>query len=501
MESLFMKKNETLRFELLKELLYAPNGVSTKDMMKKFTISSKTFYRYKQKLNDDLNHVFPYQQVKIRKIKLLYMINLADSLTFSYVIDSMRLYYIKHSQRFSILAALLKRHYVSVESLAQDLSLSPSHVYSNLKQLKNLLSPFHLKISFAPTLYQTNIIGEEKNIRVLGFILFWIIFKGLEWPFEKTPSAYQTMPIVVDDERLSFSQKNRIRYFQNATFWRMLYRKESLTLSGEFMDYLRFFEQESPTLLFSELDHVDLDSIDVKSEAYFFGFLSRFLVANIDSDEEKKRIAQHFINSELPIALLTTKILNKLLLAYNVKLTSDNYLKNYYLLIINLLYIRYIGIDFRRFLVNDSVESKAKWFAPNEDSYRSFVKEAMVSEPLLKKYMKPGFISLMAKFFHSILKSAEKEAKLLIFIQHSPNNFIYDFIKNNLLIIFGDSTLGFTFDADKADIIISDSYELEQTNVCSFHFEHSHDPETWKALILFVSGKIYALHNPQLKQS
>ncbi|EOH96133.1 hypothetical protein UAY_03043 [Enterococcus moraviensis ATCC BAA-383] len=495
-----MKKNEALRFELLKELLYAQNGVTTKEMMKKFTISSKTFYRYKQKLNDDLNTVFLQRQVKIRKSKLFYKIELADSLTFSYVIDSMRLYYIKNSQIFSILAALLRRHYVSVESLAQDLSLSPSHVYSNLKRVKNLLSPFHLKISFAPTLYQTNIIGEEKNIRVLGFILFWIIFKGLEWPFEKTPLTYQTLPIAVEDERLSFSQKNRIRYFQNVTFWRILYRKEHLSLREEFMDYLRFFEQESPTFLFSKLDHIDFESIDVKSESYFFGFLSRFLVANIDSDEEKKNIAEHFINSELPIALLTSKILNKLLLAYNVKLTSDNYLKNYYLLIINLLYIRYVGVDFRRFLVNDSVESKAKWFSPNEDSYRSFVKESLVTEPLLKKYMKPGFISLMAKFFHSILKSAEKEAKLLIFIQHSPNNFIYDFVKNNLLIIFGDSTLDFTFDANEADIIISDSFELEQSNDRSFHFEHSHDPESWKALILFISGKIYALHNPKLEQ-
>lgn len=499
MESLFMKKNEALRFELLKELLYAQNGVSTKEMMKKFAISSKTFYRYKQKLNDDLNTVFLQQQVKIKKRKLVYMVELADSLTFSYVIDSMRLYYIKNSQIFSILAALLRRHYVSVESLAQDLSLSPSHVYSNLKRVKNLLSPFHLKISFAPTLYQTNIIGEEKNIRVLGFIIFWIIFKGLEWPFEKTPRTYQTLPIAVDDDRLSSSQKSRIRYFQNITFWRILYRKEHLELPEEFMAYLRFFEQESPTFLFSNLDHIDLDAIDVKSEAYFFGFLSRFLVANIDSDEEKKKIAEHFINSELPIALLASKILNKLLLSYNVKLTSDNYLKNYYLLIINLLYIRYIGVDFRRFLVNDSVESKAKWFSPNEDSYRSFVKESLVTEPLLKKYMKPGFISLMAKFFHSILKSAEKDATLLVFIQHSPNNFIYDFIKNNLLIIFGDSTLDFTFDATEADIIISDSFELEQSNARSFHFEHSHDPETWKALVLFVSGKIYALHNPKLE--
>lgn len=501
MESLFMKKNETLRFELLKELLYAKNGVTTKDIMKKFTISSKTFYRYKQKLADDLNTAFPNQQVKIRKRKLHYIIELADSLTFSYVIDALRLYYIKHSQRFSILAALLKRHYVSVESLAQDLSLSPSHVYSNLKRIRNLLAPFHLNISFAPTLYQTNIIGEEKNIRVLGFILFWIIFKGLEWPFEKTPSAYQTLPLVIDDERLSYSQKNRLRYFQNVTFWRMLYRKQSLSLSEEFMAYLRFFEQEAPTFLFSELNHADLDAIDTKSEAYFFGFLSRFLVANVDSDKEKKSIAQHFINSELPIALLTTKILNKLLLSYNVRLTSDNYLKNYYLVIINLLYIRYIGVDFRRFLVNDSAESKAKWFSPDEDSYRLFVNEALVTEPLLKKYMKPGFISLMAKFFQSILKSAEKEAKLLVFIQHSPNNFIYDFIRNNLLTIFGDSTLDFTFDANEADIIISDSFESEQTNVRSFHFEHSHDPETWSALILFISGKIYALHNPQLKQS
>jgi hypothetical protein len=500
MESLFMKKNEKLRFELLKQLLYAKNGITTYKITKQLTLSSKSFYRNKQKLNDDLKLVFPNQQVQIKKKKLVYVIEFNDSLTVSYIVDSMKLYYIKNSQKFSVLAALLKRHYVSVEALAQDLNLSPSHVYSNLNYLKIILAPFNLKISFASKLYQTNILGEEKNIRVLGFILFWIVFKGLAWPFEKTPSIYQTLPIAVNDERLSFSQKKRIRYFQNVTFWRVLYRKESLSLSDEFMEYLSFFEMTSPTQLFSELKQVDLESIDEKSESYFFGFLSRFLVANIDSDEEKISIAQRFINSDLPIAVLTTKILNRLLLSYDVKLSKENYLKNYYLLIVNLLYIRNIGVDFRQFLVDDSHESKAKWFSPNESSYRLFVKESLVAEPLLKKHMKPGFVSLMAKFFHSILKSAKKEAKLLIFIQHSPNNFIYDFIKNNLLIIFGDSTLEFTFDSTKADVIISDSFESEQTNMNSFHLEHSHDPESWKALILFISDKIYSLHNPQFKQ-
>lgn len=500
MESLFMKKNESLRFELLKQLLYAQNGATTQEMMKKFAISSKTFYRYKQKLTDDLNHVFTQKQVKILKRKLVYNIELEDSLTFSYVIDSMRLYYIKNSQKFAILAALLKRHYISVEALAQDLNLSPSHVYSNLNYLKNILSPFNLDISFSPSLYQTNILGEEKNIRVLGFILFWIVFKGLEWPFEKTPSTYQTLPVAIDDTRLSFSQKNRIRYFQNVTYWRVLYRKENVALPEEFTDYLAYFEHQAPTNLFSHLQKIESDQINLQDEAYFFGFLSRFLVANIDSSEDKEIIATNFMHSELPLAKLTTKILNQLVLFYDVRLTNRNYLENYYLLLIHLLYIRYIGIDFRSFLADDSTDSKGRWFSPDEASYRLFVKNTLLTEPLLKKYMKPGFISLMAKFFQSILKGAENDTKLLIFIQHSPNNFIYDFIKNNLLIIFGNTTLDFTFESDKADVIISDAFEAEQVNQRTFHFEHSHDPDTWRALILFISGKIYSLHNSLFKQ-
>lgn len=495
METIFMKKNETLRFELLKQLLYAKKGSTTQQMMDSFNISSKTFYRYKKQLSDDLNTVFTQGQVTIKKKKLFYIIELAPSLTFSYVLDSMRLYYIRISQKFSILEALLKRHYISVEALAQDLNLSPSHVYSNLMFLNKLLRPFDLTISFSPSIYKTNFQGAELNIRVLGFVLFWNVFKGLEWPFEKTPSSYQTLPLAVNAQRLSPSQQARLRYFQNVTYWRVLYRKESLTLSQEFMSYLTYFESVGPTKLFSNLENVELERVNQTDEAYFFGFLSRFLIANIDSAEERQTIAQALIQSKLPLAELTTRILDKLLTTYKVKLSPSSYLENFYLLIISLIYIRFIGINFRKFLVDDTTDSKAKWFSADESSYRFFVKETLLKEPLLRKHMNAGLISFMAKFFHSILKSGEREAKLKIFIQHSINHFIYDFIKNNLLTIFGDSTLEFTFDVKDADVIISDAYEGEESNEKTFHFEHSHDQSSWRELILFISGKIYTLRN------
>ncbi|EOH97103.1 hypothetical protein UAW_01585 [Enterococcus haemoperoxidus ATCC BAA-382] len=495
METIFMKKNETLRFELLKQLLYAKSGATSQQMMDFFTLSSKTFYRYKKQLSDDLNTVFPQGDVTIQKKKLLYVIELAPSLTFSYVLDSMRLYYIRISQKFSILEAVLKRHYISVEALAQDLNLSPSHVYSNLTFLNKLLRPFELKISFSPSIYKTNFQGAELNIRTLGFVLFWNVFKGLEWPFEKTPSSYKTLPSAVNDQRLSPSQQTRIRYFQNVTYWRTIYRRESLTLSQEFKDYLVYFESVAPTKLFSNLENVDLEQINLKDEAFFFGFLSRFLVANIDSMEERQVITQSLVQSKLPLAELTTRTLDKLLTTFKVKLSPDSYLENYYLLIICLIYIRFIGINFRKFLVDDTTVSKANWFSSDESSYRSFVKETLGKEPLIRKHLNAGLVSFMAKFFNSILKSGERDAKLRIFIQHSNNHFIYDFVKNNLLTIFGDTTLEFTFDVGDADVIISDAFEGEDSNEKTFHFEHSHDQVSWRELILFISGKIYTLHN------
>lgn len=495
MEIIFMKKNETHRFELLKQLLYAKNGATTQEMMELFNISSKTFYRYKKQLSDDLAIVFKQKEVTIKKKKLLYIVELAPTLTFSYVLDTMRLHYIKISQKFSILEALLKRHYISVEVLAQDLNLSPSHVYSNLTSLNKLMRLFNLKISFSPSIYKTNILGAEQDLRVMGFILFWMVYKGLEWPFAKTPSTYQTLPLAVNDQRIAPSQQTRLRYFQNVTYWRTLYRKESLSLSKEFLDYLTYFETVAPTDLFSNLEKADLEQINQKDEAYFFGFLSRFLVANIDSVEQRRTIAQALILSKLPLTELAKKILDQLLTTYKVKLSADNYLENYYLFMISLLYIRFIGINFRRFLVDDTIDSKAKWFSSDESSYRAFVKETLFNEPLLRSHMNSGLTSFMAKFFHSILKNGERNAKLRVFIQHSINHFIYDFIKNNLLTIFGDSTLEFTFDVKDADVIISDAFEGEDSNEKTFHFEHSHDQASWRELILFISGKIYALHN------
>ncbi|WP_025871882.1 helix-turn-helix domain-containing protein [Enterococcus crotali] len=504
MKNLFMKHIEKQQFELLKQLIYSEHGMTAHEIMAHLDISIHTVYRYQQQLAEDLTLLFENQSVMLKKTNSCYAISIDPSIDISYVIDKMHLHYIKKSQQFSVLHAVTYRYYSSAESLAQEVNLSLSHTYKNLKISNELLKPFGVSVGFSAESSQTNFQGNEKNLRMVLFYSYWSIFKGIEWPFFRAPKLFCELPAPIKNNLLPPSQKIRLSYYQSLTYWQMIYRKRFVAISEDFLAYLDLFEEVSPVTFPAEIkdllykNHVSQQQIH-QEEAYF-GFLARFYIANIDSMEDKLKIVDTLIASKLPLTNFTSTFLNSFLTTFKITLTEERYVSNYYHILFNLLYIQFFGIHAPFSQLADELPLVDKTpdplFAVHKEALTQFAYEQLQQElfPTIDK--DSTLIQYLTKLLHVALTNATKHQKLNILIQYSKTSYGYDLIKNNLSIIFGKDTLEFTFDEHAADIIISDAFEHELHDVersnTFFYFEYPYNTHVWQELILFISKHLYS---------
>ncbi|WP_430602388.1 hypothetical protein IGJ02_002724 [Enterococcus sp. DIV0724b] len=498
MQELFMKKNEQLRFELLKLLIYSKKGLPTNEVSQKLSIPNHSFYIYRSQLEDDLASAFKDNSVILEKKETDYLIT--STLNTSYIIDTMRLYYIKISQTFSILNALSYRYYDSAEELSQNLNLSLSHTYKILGLFNKLLEPFDISINFSSKKKQSNIIGNEQNRRLVMFYVYWSVYKGIEWPFNFLPTSLQSLPVPINSQLLSPSQKARLNYFQSITYWHLSYKLELISLSKDFLPYLKIFQQVSPTsfadIIKDSLRKRHVSDEHIYEEELFFGFLARFFISNIDSPTNKILITTMLIESSLPIATFTSRFLNDFLKKYNVSLTQESYSTSYYLIIIHLFYVKFFNIDSPFSEISDDIpimaETSDGLFQIHEAELTKFIHKNWNSELFPSISTIPSLVTYLAKLLYLVLITSNKHRPLNVLIQHSKSIYGYDLIKNILLIFFKDTTLRITFDINEADIIISDSFE-KNSDKPFFYFEHPEDSEAWKNLISFISKELYFL--------
>lgn len=488
-----MKKNEAKKFELFKKILFSDNGLSIKQVVIDSGDAQSTLYRYIRQINDDLSQLFPKTPIYIDQTDTVFFILLPDSLNISHVIDTLCLSYVSVSPEYLILAAASAKNYDTLESLAQSISLSPSYTYKNLNKLNKYLSHFKVKIAFGGSSKTNNLYGSEVNVRFFLCYLYWNILRGLSWPFRKSPDYFKHLPIPIQT-KLAPSQLTRLRYFQNITYWRVLSLQKKITLNEDFVSYLIILDAVNPTSFTLEFDNL-LTSEELVVEQYYFAFLSRFFIADIDTKEMKVRAAQLFLASQLPLSQSCQQLLDLLRSTYSLTMNDEEYHTFYYHLMLALLYIKYIGNDYKPFV--EGIESLASLdienqnFANIEKELRLFTINFFENDLFFDTKVASGLINHMANLLFYIIDASKKNKPLKIFCQYSKNFYTVDEIKNSLSSIFSSSDISFTDNVQQADIVISDSYEGDIPNHNFFYFATPYDPQTWNSLSQFVHSKLY----------
>lgn len=112
-----------------------------------------------------MRHLFTEITIQIEQKNTIFYIVLPDSLNIAYVLDTVQLSYIYMSPENLIFAAAADKNYASIESLAQDINLSPSYTYKSLNTINQQLSYFRVKIAFDDFSKKSNVYGTEADIR------------------------------------------------------------------------------------------------------------------------------------------------------------------------------------------------------------------------------------------------------------------------------------------------------------------------------------------------
>ncbi|MGX7150149.1 helix-turn-helix domain-containing protein [Enterococcus ureasiticus] len=488
-----MKKNEANKFDLFKKILFSENGIRIQEIIPQCNDSKSTLYRYVQQINEDLALAFPEETLTIQQTKSLLYVSIPETMSFAYVIDFLRFYYITVSPEYAVFSAAADKNFSSSESLAQSINLSPSYTYKNIKSLNALLKPFKIKTAFGDPSKKTNIYGAESDIRFLLFFAYWDILKGLVWPFNRSPKHFKNLPIPISTA-LSPSQHTRLRYFQNITYWRILYLQEQVSIDEDFLTYLMILNEVNPTVFTLDLKST-LSPDEIMTEQAYFSFLARFFIADIDTKEMKKRTAQLFIESNLPLANSGQHLLTLLKEKYNLVIDEDDYLIFFYDLMIAFLYVKYIGIDhdsiseYEKHLSLLDVEKK--YFYTMEQELNTLIRSFGKNEDSLKIDLPDNLVNYMTNVLFCIVDSSKKIQPLTIFCQYSKNFYTVNEIKSNLLTIFGSKVIRYAETIHEADLVISDCYEGPIDNEKFFYFDNAFDRHTWRALFAFVNSKLY----------
>lgn len=461
MNKKFMKKNEANKFDLFKKILFSENGIRIQEIISQCDDSKSTLYRYVQQINEDLALAFPEETLTINQTKSLLYVSIPKTMSFAYVIDFLRFYYITVSPEYSIFSAAANKNFSSLESLAQSINLSPSYTYKNIKSLNALLKSFRIKTAFGDPSKKTNIYGAESDIRFLLFFAYWDILKGLTWPFNRSPQHFKNLPIPISTT-LSPSQNTRLRYFQNITYWRILYLQEQVSIDDDFLAYLTILNDVNPTRFTLDLKNT-LSTDEITTEEAYFSFLARFFIADIDTKEMKQQTAQLFIASNLPLATSCQHLLILLKEKYDLVIDEGDHLLFFYHLMIALLYVKYIGIDHESVSEYEKhlslLDVEKKYFYTIENELNKLIRSFGKNEESLKMDLPHHLVNYMTNVLFYIVDSSKKIQPLTIFCQYSKNFYTVDEIKNNLLTIFGNKVIRFTEAIHEADLVISDCYE------------------------------------------
>ncbi|MGX7014300.1 helix-turn-helix domain-containing protein [Vagococcus silagei] len=152
---------------------------SINELSQSLDVSSRTVQRYINTLiefvdayNEKSNRPIELQLEKFKGIKLI--IDRGSN----YMV--FRNFILEQDDTLFLLSQLLIGNVPSVRKYADDNYLNEDTVRKNIRKIKHFFKDYDLGIA-NNTL---EITGEEKQIRLIMFVIFWLVFKGLNWPFK-----------------------------------------------------------------------------------------------------------------------------------------------------------------------------------------------------------------------------------------------------------------------------------------------------------------------------
>ncbi|WP_224784410.1 helix-turn-helix domain-containing protein [Enterococcus durans] len=413
--------------------------------------------------------------------------SLNDKMTIFYKV---KLFYLQESNRFKFLLLLFNYPdaHVPKKILLEQLYISPSYLEKLKRQLNKVLGRFQLQLVSRQNCYM--ITGNELFLRVFMYHFFSESFQGVQWPLKSLRYSSVKKEKLLSHELLT---KTAIKQYENrfllmaifmirsklqnlddptmlSTYEIMRIIYQTKNFSGEFKQHFFSIFPQNITM----------------NEIIIFNFLLCYFFPNLVSDQQKTLFGYELSKSNHPICRKTSLLVKKLADSYPFIGTPEKKYYYGYFIIMRTSFI---------LLLEKNVEDFQTLFFPKkspskaiEDSQLEKIK-ALIECVYLHSPHKEILTGKLSQLIHTLLHAEEKKEIFIHFQIDKPITGNY-YIKNRLKNLFNEQFLHITETPEKADLIITDEFEISQKNAEIFYLDPHDENESWSKLINLIK-KMY----------
>lgn len=267
---------------LLRMISEEERWYTVSEISERLEMNQRTVQRY---LADLLDKIEDYNDDKIQlhtaknKGVLLEVKLGADVLNFE-------LYLLEDNVTIMLMKAVFFEEFISVKKFAMDHFLSETTIRRSLKQFQELMEPY--EIGLKRETYE--IVGQEEQVRMFLYCLFWRIYQGAMWPFD----IVDRNTVTEASERLSSTlrlnlthvQKKQVEYILAINIIRIR-KRHTVKVKSQWEDYL---DLENDYNSFVEMKTIfDSLNIHTEGEVYFFYLITETRSKIYDNTEIARR--------------------------------------------------------------------------------------------------------------------------------------------------------------------------------------------------------------------
>ncbi|MGX7148439.1 helix-turn-helix domain-containing protein [Enterococcus ureasiticus] len=281
-----LEDQNKIMLKLLEIISESHRWYSVNELSLRLNVVERTIQRYIHQLEDT---VAEYNEVKDSYIQLNYEkyngVQLETESGSNYI--EFKTYILETDETIQILKKIMFEEFYSVKKYAMTYFVSENAVRKSLKKINVFFDLYSLSLSRS----SFQVMGEEKNIRIIAYIIGWVAFKGVIWPFDSIDQrkAYQTVDNFSEAFKLKFSniQRKQMAYMLAINLIR--FRKNHvIELDPEWKNYVNLpaLMQTLPVMT----DLVEMYHIHVESEMCFYVLLLQMKIKVFESEELKQRV-------------------------------------------------------------------------------------------------------------------------------------------------------------------------------------------------------------------
>lgn len=284
-----LDKMSTRKLELVRILSSETRYFSVKELSEQLNISNKTLVRTVELLKEDMESWTSHAEILEKNI-LGYSLKQLNGFS----IQEIEVYYYKGSIIYQVIDELFHNKFVDIKTFASKRYLSYTVVYTNIVEIKELISDFSLELELNKNIHLK---GTEMQIRYFYFSFYWTIFGGIEWPFRfyDKQKAFEYIEVIESfySRELSVSETEFFLYWIGTIFNRVHLMKKNVDCS-EFHSYKGSYNEIEkilkPKLLSKNFPADNIDEEVLFVYLVLFGFQPRRIYGEQDQTQVRTEL-------------------------------------------------------------------------------------------------------------------------------------------------------------------------------------------------------------------